>query len=345
MDGVNLLPEDLRREEPKEKKKVSEEIAYTSPTKEVIKTSASLPTSKFVNLGKRLAGLFSRNKNKKKVDDTPPAFNLPIKTEPAVKVTLEAAKPVVTPPKIEILRPEAKPAPTPVIIQPPVSRPVVNGTLHQPAPSPTNNNGNGTVNLEIDLVADKSLLFSREDFYRKLRAGIIVLLITFIIIGILYFILLRLPAGNDSAQRVEAEITSLTADLANYEKEKDGVVKLDQQLTNLRLLLGKHSYWSKLFNFLESNTISDVYYQSLNVDKDGKINLSVAAKDYQALAKQLAVWQAATDVVVKTEIKNAGWQAKKMTVTGPSGQTEQMTNFVGSTISLYLKPEFFLSTN
>lgn len=95
-------------------------------------------------------------------------------------------------------------------------------------------------------------------------------------------------------------------------------------------LFDRHVYWTNFFNFLEDNTIKDVYYLSFKGDIGGKYALDSRAKNFQALVSQLNIMRSNENV---SEVKIKGGSLSAGEQEGESG-----TSF---NFGLSIRPEIF----
>lgn len=103
----------------------------------------------------------------------------------------------------------------------------------------------------------------------------------------------------------EAQITQLTAAIAGYEQFRLEGEALQAQIKTVEAALGRHFYWTKIFERLEHYTIPEVYYTSFTASVDGSLTLTAVGRDYQSVARQLVAFQAASDFVASVTITSA----------------------------------------
>lgn len=96
------------------------------------------------------------------------------------------------------------------------------------------------------------------------------------------------------AERDE-ELAALAGEVSKDEQE--AFLNFEYQIINLQGLLNNHKIFSKLFNLLETNTHSEVYYESLSADVAKRtVTLQVVASSYEVLAQQLAAYEKMPEV-------------------------------------------------
>ncbi|MCL4406100.1 MAG: hypothetical protein M1586_02120 [Patescibacteria group bacterium] len=79
--------------------------------------------------------------------------------------------------------------------------------------------------------------------------------------------------------------------------DRQAFIAFYSQIENLKSLLSKHVFSSKIFPFIETNTRKDVAYNSMDLDVASRTaNLSGTAANYESLASQLDVFQNLSEV-------------------------------------------------
>lgn len=94
---------------------------------------------------------------------------------------------------------------------------------------------------------------------------------------------------------LEGQIKTLANNLQKVEKEFEPGLIIELQKTVKTInstgdLLNKHVALSRLFDFLEENTISDARFFNFSYDKSG-VQMSGTARSYAALAQQSLVFE------------------------------------------------------
>lgn len=207
--------------------------------------------------------------------------------------------------------------------------------LHQPTAGATPAQNGST--LAVDLLADRSEFFTPKEFYRRLyRSGIAVVVVGIIISGGYLGLRWWQRTTSQDGLTVAEQITTLQQQLAAYQQTRAQVQELDERLSQIQQLLDAHPFWSKIFAALEQYTLPTVSYQSLTVDPKGGVRLSATAPDYLTVAQQVAVWQQQTDSVASVSFSTAALTKH----TGPAGTQNEAIAFE---LLLSFTPEYFLS--
>jgi hypothetical protein len=123
---------------------------------------------------------------------------------------------------------------------------------------------------------------------------------TLVLLALAFLIYLGLDFGykaylNKSIDGLNSTLNSLSFQVAPTERE--GFITFYSQLSNLQKLLASHIISSKVFPVLEGLTDQRVAYSTLNVSVvDRTVTVDGVAKDYAALASQLAIYEQSPEI-------------------------------------------------
>ena len=123
---------------------------------------------------------------------------------------------------------------------------------------------------------------------------------TLILLALTFLTYLGLNFGykvflNKSIDGLNSTLNSLSFQVAPTERE--GFITFYSQLSNLQKLLASHVISSKVFPVLEGLTDKKVSYPTLNISVvDRTVTVDGVAKDYAALASQLAIYEQSSEV-------------------------------------------------
>lgn len=105
-------------------------------------------------------------------------------------------------------------------------------------------------------------------------------------------------------ESIEKEIASVRTTIdtfADFRRESESVRR---HVDDLSLLLDRHIHWEKFFTILESTTIPEVYYTSVNVSSNGTVSLNAIGATTDAVSRQFTLFQKtagfATDVSISS---------------------------------------------
>ncbi len=199
--------------------------------------------------------------------------------------------------------------------------------FHQPI------NGNIHDGLEVDL-ASETVRFDRRVWRKKIIIALSLAGLWLILLVVAYWALISYQRSNQNlTSDVDAQLAQIQSELRSAGQTRQDISVLSQRLNLISDLLKGHQYWSRLFDFLEAQTLSGVFYDNLAIDPAGKISLGVVAKDYVTAAQQLAIFQAANTDIAEVLFTAANSQIQKT-------DTSQ-TTVVTFTVELIPQPSFF----
>ena len=96
---------------------------------------------------------------------------------------------------------------------------------------------------------------------------------------------------------LEKQISSFDAQISDFGKkipteEQNKLVAFYSQIVNLKGILGQHAASSQLFEWLEKNTATNIYYNKMDFSlSSGQLNLAGYSKTVDDFSKQLIVFQ------------------------------------------------------
>ncbi|MEK7162966.1 MAG: hypothetical protein AAB696_01625 [Patescibacteria group bacterium] len=103
------------------------------------------------------------------------------------------------------------------------------------------------------------------------------------------------PYLNSRVKGLNKEISNLTESIG--EEQQKNLIGFYSQLVNAQNLLANHPTASKLLDFLEKNTHSQISYLSLNLSlAEKKLKLEGNAFDYKVLVQQLELFRRAPEI-------------------------------------------------
>lgn len=158
--------------------------------------------------------------------------------------------------------------------------------------------------LEVDLIKNEVVvLFDwRKNFFNLF----VFLLLTAGVIGEAYYLLSiwekkQVYNKNDY---LKSEIANIDNKIQAIQEESEKAVAFRNNLQNALPIFNRHVYWSNFFDFLEANTLSDLYYLAFDGTTSGTYSLPARVKDYRAINFQLDRMLRATSTVLSASIAN-----------------------------------------
>lgn len=116
--------------------------------------------------------------------------------------------------------------------------------------------------------------------------------------------------GVSRAQRAEAQaaqkmsrISQVNKLINEFSSGKEAAQTLQKQFNSVEDLITNHVYWTPVLKEIEENTISDVYYISINTDISTKlVSLRAISKNYAAAARQIRSFELIPDVIQSVSV-------------------------------------------
>lgn len=126
-----------------------------------------------------------------------------------------------------------------------------------------------------------------------------------------YFLLDRAEtAVAQEKSQVDASYGQLKTEIGQAQTKWASYQDLEPRLLAFNELMNKHMATSRVFDFLERNTLSDVSYANFSMDQTGKVTLSATAASYPAVARQLAIFKDAPEILTADANAFAGDKEK-----------------------------------
>lgn len=299
-NGINLLPEELRKAEARERKR---------PVPPPAPAGYSAPVSEFEERLRGLTSAAPRRSLWQRVKDwftTVPAPVAPpdrvALPPPPGRAPAAAAPPVVRGPAKAPSMPAAPPLASTVVARP-VPPPPAAAPVAQPSASPRGSRAQAKAAppiplgmlLDVNLLPSEALLPGlRPTVKLMVVAGIGILLV-----GITYAVVSSLVVQRTnqlaSAQNTAHELAQQARQLHTQLAE---VQNAGEKMNVVTALLASRPDWEKFFTTLESLTLPTVNYLNASVSV-GEVALSAQAPTIKDLARQLLVFQQSSDVVAK----------------------------------------------
>lgn len=146
-----------------------------------------------------------------------------------------------------------------------------------------------------------------------------------------------LNSRQSRVEEIENENQKLIQKIDNLKQTNQIVTIFSDLLKQTKQLTTEHIFTSHIFEFLEANTLKEVYYTEMQFEaKDLTLILATKSKDYQTLAQQMLWFQSLTDEIEKIEVLKADLEKEEEGAEKP--QTEQ--ELVTFDLTLKFKPGF-----
>lgn len=145
-----------------------------------------------------------------------------------------------------------------------------------------------------DSMTEEYAWLVKSEYWLKWRMLLFVLFLLLIVfaagrIGIRSYQIGLLEQYNDSVEK----LNQANEKIIEFNKEKENISLLKNQLVRVDEVFTEHVYWSKLFSLLESSTIEGVSYIEFEALSEREILLTALSENYTDLANQIDIFDKA----------------------------------------------------
>ncbi|MFA5069867.1 MAG: hypothetical protein WC528_01160 [Patescibacteria group bacterium] len=201
----------------------------------------------------------------------------------------------------------------------------------------------GSGSFLVNLLPEE--LIGQEAPRQKLIVMSVSFLAAVMLIALVYYVLLFYQSSIETkTAEVKTQKIEVTGEISKYENLQKESIAFKGKIDAVSDLLDTHIYWTKFFEKLENNTLPDVYYSGVfNASNSTVLSLKAVAPDFETVAKQLLVFQNATDFATAAEITSARRVAatSSSSVLAPGVVIASQVEF---DIDLVLNPAIFYRT-
>jgi hypothetical protein len=141
--------------------------------------------------------------------------------------------------------------------------------------------------LETDLIKDQVPV--KFEFKRHLMAFFILLLVSFVILAELFLLLTWWGDAkkDESEAYLKNELNYIIGEKEKVMTDYNKVLEFKEDAKVSFAVLNNHVYWGNFFNYLEKNTLKDVYYRYFLGNLSGMYNLPSVTNDVRAISYQI----------------------------------------------------------
>lgn len=157
--------------------------------------------------------------------------------------------------------------------------------------------------LPSELIEGPRLIARRKSIFAWSLAVCVIVPMT--VVGIMFLLTIRAKITSENLVAQVAQAENL---VKQSERNLDTVRGIAKKITAAKVILNKHPHWTRVFTFLSENTVSDVSYRGFTADSHGAVVLEASAKNYGAIARQVAIFADKKDFI--KEFKIAGMIAR-----------------------------------
>ncbi len=149
------------------------------------------------------------------------------------------------------------------------------------------NSGNGDVKL--NLIKDE--IVNYFDWKKNIIVLLLAICFTTAAISALYWGISWWGAREQRKQVQEVvdtkKIIELNQKIASAQKEVEKIKKFENKMKKVDSMISSHIYWTNFFDFLQRNTLSQIYFNNFGGSTNGSYTFSANAKDYAAIDAQV----------------------------------------------------------
>lgn len=161
----------------------------------------------------------------------------------------------------------------------------------------------GPGGLGVNLMPQELVKVSYYGYSRQLISAVLVIAISGSLVIGAYFALNAYKRSLDGEKTAKnGQIEKLNKELIPLRNEYNKQLFLEKKVLALSKILAGHIYWTNFLKLLEKYTLDGVYYKDFSVDVSGAFTLPAVARDYQALAQQVAVFKDASDFIKEVKV-------------------------------------------
>lgn len=192
-----------------------------------------------------------------------------------------------------------------------------------------------TGTFEINLVPET--IKEEEEYKKKRRNYFVIVAVLILFLTLIYSIFAGVVAQKRSKiKNIENSIMNVSAEIEQMEKNNEKINEFSKNMKVVKEVLDNHIFTSRAFEFLEKNTLKEVYYSEAQIDAiKNTLSLVAYAGNYATLSKQVLYWQGLEEVEL---VEVSGVEA----VEG-GGEDEEENLGVSFNINLHLTEKFYLS--
>lgn len=187
--------------------------------------------------------------------------------------------------------------------------------------------------LETNLIKDEIISFF--DWKKNILVLSFFVFLSLAIIGVAYFWL------DSWGKRKEAENLSFVNDFAKLQseirtmdRELQEAVVFKKKLSLVKDLLDNHIYWTNFFDFLEKNTVEDVYYTGgFKGGRSDQYSMSAQTSSFNVVAEQVRALRQ-NDIVLDVSVSSGTLKS--------SSKEEGGGDMVDFTLNFVINPSVFI---
>ncbi|MBD3247666.1 hypothetical protein GF382_00050 [Candidatus Falkowbacteria bacterium] len=145
----------------------------------------------------------------------------------------------------------------------------------------------GKDTLEVNLVKDEIIKFF--DWQKAILVLLLSIFISLFLISLAYWGVSwwGIQKQYEKDKLLTTDYNRIRQQIRELEPEIEEVTAFQSKLDKINFLLDRHIYWTNFFDFLERNTLADVYFSGFSGGTGGTYKLSGKARHFEVLDAQV----------------------------------------------------------
>ncbi|MFH0956129.1 MAG: hypothetical protein V1801_02885 [Candidatus Falkowbacteria bacterium] len=144
--------------------------------------------------------------------------------------------------------------------------------------------------LETNLIQGELVTFF--DWRSKVIVLVSAILMPIFVVGVVYYGLGFYQKSNQIKNLAQAQkFVELEQNILEEEAGLKEILDFQAQLKTVSRIFAQHLYWTNFFNFLEDNTIKDVYFENFEGDTSGYYAMDTLTASYSNIAEQVNIFK------------------------------------------------------
>lgn len=127
--------------------------------------------------------------------------------------------------------------------------------------------------------------------------------VSLLVVALVYTLFFSLITYQQvEVEKVQDKAALLADEVARLQGQFEELELVSRKMVQIKSILGSRTNWLKFFQTMESLTLPNVSFRNMSAASDGSVTLQVEALTVGELARQLQVFQQATDVIADVAI-------------------------------------------
>lgn len=148
------------------------------------------------------------------------------------------------------------------------------------------------IDPEVDLMEKNYAAAVRKEFWARLKSFSSILLLMVLLFGVAFAVLKIYQLEQiKKYNQIANDLAAAEQEISLLQSSAAQAGKLTNRALALETVVNKHLYWTKFLDFLEHNTVKNVYYLNFVAGDNGEVLLLGHAPSYTDVAAQLMLFQ------------------------------------------------------